>query len=443
MTIFVAIPSYRDRQLGPTVEDCIAKADYPGDLRFGVCWQHAEGEEPGLPDDPRVRLLDVDYRQARGPCWARAQVGTLFEGEDWYLGLDSHHRFVHGWDRRLLALAEATGAAKPLISGGPPGFDPSEPGRADDTPWAIGFWHWSMQGTPRCIGTEPEGWRGLKAPLRARFLAAGFLFTVGSWPEDVPYDPQLYSDGEEITLAVRSFTSGYDLFHPHEVVLWHEWDSTGRPKHGEAHPPPAEGSTYDDGSRRRARQLLLSGEQGRYGCGTDRTVAEYESYSGLDLARCRVQPYTVHDLEPPNPPAPEGWASEPRTWHLRLRVHPRAVPPAGERVGGDGGARGDGGAGRRCWRLRVSDWEGRLLDEAEVQMELDGGTEPAGTGLEHELTSAASPARWELVDEDGSERPRLSGPVFERPLAEVEAACRKALLPRSFDTYAEVVEAER
>ncbi len=59
--IFVSIAAYRDLQLVPTVLDCLAKASFPGRLRFGICWQHG-AEETSLPfsGDPRFRILDIE-----------------------------------------------------------------------------------------------------------------------------------------------------------------------------------------------------------------------------------------------------------------------------------------------------------------------------------------------------------------------------------------------
>ena len=59
MSIFISIAAYRDPELLPTLRDCVEKARYPAELRFGICWQHAEGEAPP-PDDPRLRVLDVE-----------------------------------------------------------------------------------------------------------------------------------------------------------------------------------------------------------------------------------------------------------------------------------------------------------------------------------------------------------------------------------------------
>src|SRR5262245_39046834 len=106
-SIFVSIAAYRGPQLGPTIRDCLHQARYPDDLRFGVCWQHGE-DEPAIAEfaDPRLRVIDVPWRESRGACWARAEIMKLWDGEEFFLQLDSHHRFTDGWDARLLELAE-------------------------------------------------------------------------------------------------------------------------------------------------------------------------------------------------------------------------------------------------------------------------------------------------------------------------------------------------
>ena len=44
-TIFISIASYRDKELLPTIEDCLNQAKYPDRLRFGICWQHSKEDK--------------------------------------------------------------------------------------------------------------------------------------------------------------------------------------------------------------------------------------------------------------------------------------------------------------------------------------------------------------------------------------------------------------
>jgi hypothetical protein len=81
--IRVSIAAYRDPQLLPTVEDALAKAARPENLRFGICWQHGE-ELTQLPcaNDKRFRIRDVHWKESQGCCWARTEAQTLYDGEE-------------------------------------------------------------------------------------------------------------------------------------------------------------------------------------------------------------------------------------------------------------------------------------------------------------------------------------------------------------------------
>lgn len=287
MTIFVSVAAYRDPELVPTVLDCLAKARRPDDLRIVVCWQHLGDEDiSAISKDPRVRILDFDARESRGACWARAEAMAHHAGEDWFLQVDSHTRFAPDWDARLIAAATATGAAKPLLSCYPPMYDPAEEFTGAGVPTEIIVNGWTDDGIPtlgqRAI-EEPSG-----KPRQALFVAAGFLFAPGSLAQEVPYDPGLYFQGEEISVAVRSFTWGYDLFHPTEVVAWHYYIRQDRPRHWTDHASDDLRTNWfarHRASMRRTASLLRYPMIGRFGVGQLRTVADYEAYSGCDFHR--------------------------------------------------------------------------------------------------------------------------------------------------------------
>jgi [Skp1-protein]-hydroxyproline N-acetylglucosaminyltransferase len=68
--------------------------------------------------------LYLHYRQAKGPCYARALAQTLYNGQRYYLQIDCHMRFVKGWDTMLLAmLAKCSSSSKPVITTYPTGYE--------------------------------------------------------------------------------------------------------------------------------------------------------------------------------------------------------------------------------------------------------------------------------------------------------------------------------
>jgi len=236
LSIFVSIAAYRDPQLVPTIQDCLAKARYPEQLRFGISWQHGP-EEASLPfhSDPRFRILDVDWRASRGACWARAEIMRLFAGEDFFLQLDSHHRFAQDWDATLLRHAESSGSPKPILTTYATPFRPGTPDVLEAGAMRMDFDRFTEEAIVLFRPSEIPNWQSRTRPVRGRFLSAHFFFTIGDFVKEVPYDPDLYFVGEEISLTVRAFTHGYDLFHPPEIIVWHEYTRQYRTKHWDDH----------------------------------------------------------------------------------------------------------------------------------------------------------------------------------------------------------------
>jgi hypothetical protein len=301
VSIFVSIAAYRDPQLGPTVEDCLATADDPAGLRFGICWQGDPSDAPPAFRGKQFRILERDWRESRGVCWARSQIMGLYEGEDWYLQLDSHHRFVEGWDTRLLALAAEHPSERPILTTYAAALDLDQPHERRREPRRIEFGRWAGQVPLFLPGFVPRRRSG-GGPFRARFLSGHFCFTTGDFVRDVPYDPELYFAGEEITLSVRAFTAGYDLFHPLEPILWHEYTRSYRRTHWGDHKEPADPwHELDKASRTKVARLLTTPWVGPDGLGTARSLADYEAYAGICFARCRVQDYTrQHQVKEPS-----------------------------------------------------------------------------------------------------------------------------------------------
>ena len=42
------------------------------------------------------------YKKAKGPTYARYWCSTLWEGEEFFLQIDSHTHFIKGWDTELI-----------------------------------------------------------------------------------------------------------------------------------------------------------------------------------------------------------------------------------------------------------------------------------------------------------------------------------------------------
>jgi glycosyltransferase involved in cell wall biosynthesis len=298
--------------LEPTIKNMLENAKKPKNLRIGICRQYNPDDQFDLLEeyrkDKRFRILDVLYSDSKGVCWARNQVQQLYEGEEYTLQIDSHMRFEKDWDDTLIKMVkqlQKKGFEKPLLTGYVSSFDPdNDPAGRVQEPWRMAFDRFIPEGAVFFLPETIPGWQEMKEPVTARFYSAHFAFTLGQFSEEVQHDPEFYFHGEEISIAVRAYTHGYDLFHPHKVVIWHEYTRKGRTKQWD---DDKDWVNKNNLSHQKNRQLFgMDGEEvtmdfSKYGFGTERTLRDYEIYSGLLFSKRAVQQYTLDKNYPPNP----------------------------------------------------------------------------------------------------------------------------------------------
>ena len=106
-TILVHLPAYREPELIPTIKSALDNAKHPKRIHFGICRQY--NPEDGFDnideyrDDPRFKIHDMLYTEAKGLATARAIINDeLLTDEDFVCQLDSHHRFDKNWDKTLI-----------------------------------------------------------------------------------------------------------------------------------------------------------------------------------------------------------------------------------------------------------------------------------------------------------------------------------------------------
>ena len=312
-SIFVQIASFRDSQLLPTLRDMIDKATEPENLKICICHQHHDDDKwdnlDEYKDDDRFIIIDVDAKESKGVCWARNLIQQEYDGEDFTLQLDSHHRFVEGWDtlmKNQILQLQLHGHEKPLITGYMTSFHPDlDKDEWAKDPWQMVFDRFTPDGV---VFFRPDGvpnWKERTMPVPARFYSAHFCFTLGTFCEEVQHDPRYYFHGEEITIGVRAYTHGYDLFHSHTLVCYHEFSRDYRPdKHWDTY---SDCGKHNKETYRLMRGLLgIDGESlseketyGTYGLGKVRTIADWEQYAGVRFSDRSVKQPTADGELPP------------------------------------------------------------------------------------------------------------------------------------------------
>jgi hypothetical protein len=246
----------------------------------------------------QVRALHFHISEARGLGWARQHASSLWQGEEYSLQIDSHMRFVPGWDEKMLEMLAACDSPDPVLTSYPAGYTP--PDRLHDHKEAYvqaikGFMPSGMlQFTTRAV---PKGIE-VARPLPTAACAGGFIFGSSRILRDVPFDADIYFNGEEPSLAVRLWTHGFDLFSPHETVIYHYYKRADGSRHWD---DSKEWTELHQRTMRRMRALCEPGSAppeevaalGVYGLGTRRSLAEYEAFSGVNFAGKTLADYAL------------------------------------------------------------------------------------------------------------------------------------------------------
>jgi len=317
-TIFVHLPAYREPELVPTIKDCLANAKYPKNIRFGICRQFdpTDGFDnlDEFRNDSRFRIIDMPSVDAKGLPYARQQINnTLFKDETYILQLDSHHRFIKNWDKILIDYHDRVkemGYKKPILTGYLPFYDPfNDPAGRCMEPWQQQFASFYPHGTIFIRPGLLENWQNLDDPVLSRFVSGHFCFADGHWARTIEHDPDIYFSGEELNLTTRSFTHGYDLFHPPKIVIWHATNRTERNGILVWDDQAKRGEDWWSAQRyawKKIRTLLRTEENldidlTGFDLGTERTLKDYEHYAGFDFKNKRVQWYTLQNKLPPTP----------------------------------------------------------------------------------------------------------------------------------------------
>jgi len=301
-SIFVQIASYRDPECQWTVKDLFEKAEYPDRVTVGICSQCFPDLDRDCFIEPsprpgQTKTISVLPSESLGVCWARAKTQTLFEDQDYVLMIDSHMRFIPGWDTALIAELARCSSPKSFLSIYPPSYKP--PDHLEESPQAIVLRAkpFTEQGDLRFEGetlaVKPS------MPLRGAFLACGFIFAPGAFVREVPYDPYMYFDHEEVTIAARAYTHGWDVFSPPEAFVYHYYYEPDKGETRALHWSDNRDWGHLQILSRARYNYLLAGiapaecpealkDITKYGLGPSRTIEEFQEFTGIDFKKKTV-----------------------------------------------------------------------------------------------------------------------------------------------------------
>ena len=294
-SIFVQIATYRDLEVTPTILDAIKQSSGNHTINFGVHTVYVEESEINVPDLPNVKHAESKAPENIGLGIGRALAHHFYDGEDYYLQCDSHSRFINNWDEVAMHSVlnyQIQGIHKPLL-----------------TMYPANYWYPSL--TAKFVEKDfiapgylsdisfhenPDQFRATRIPLQTampiknnnifvKSVSGGSIFTVKGFQ---PFNTEIAFYGEEIWLAARAYTHGFDIVVPDEQYMYHLYYNHEKPAEINKRKLlwsdyPTEFEALDIISKALIYKTLTEGTTGEMLLGTDRTIAEYGTYAGLDF----------------------------------------------------------------------------------------------------------------------------------------------------------------
>lgn len=303
-------------------------ADDPDQLHFGIFSQHEDDGHADLSFLTNLKYEKIHWTKAQGAGYARFKISKMYSGEDYYFQIDSHMRFAKGWDTELINQhSEAQKVAnneKIIISAYPGWFEPREEGD-----FYVKNFYTGYRGRVEWNGQEPYNqvpyqilgtvWAGKRLdnisnsphPVQSWTVLAGYLFAQGSFIEEVPYDPRIPFMGEEICIAIRAYTKGWDIYSPNKMLVWHYYGRPDNERPSDVTNGNADKTNYWSKNRKGSGVIerILRGQPDPYGIEKNDRYLDYQKKVGYDFNHWYVNDQKrisiMNVLEAPLGPSPK------------------------------------------------------------------------------------------------------------------------------------------
>jgi hypothetical protein len=289
-SIFIQITSYHDHELEKTIKNAILKSSGETKLIFGVhsIFYKENAWIETVKQIPNVKLVESKAPDNLGMGLGRSIAHDLYSGEDYYFQIDAHSRFDQNWDTFLINeinTHKSNGFNKPLITQYPKRFwYKGDEEKIREHKEVVTQFYWKdkqrfknnrmpMQGTV----LNPKG------NIFSISVSGGSIFTEG---EFLKPNKLIFSDGEEIFIAARAYTNGYNMFVPSNMFMYHLYYSPEGKNKRRLVPSdwPQQTADLNQLSVNEIR-LVLTGQGiiGEERLGSERTLSEYGKFCGLDF----------------------------------------------------------------------------------------------------------------------------------------------------------------
>jgi hypothetical protein len=293
-SIFIQIASYHDFELPRTIRDAIDKSSGETQINFGIHHCYVNKDEIDIPNLNNVKCFKSQAPENIGLGLSRLLAHNFYNGEDYYYQVDAHSRFVKDWDKKLIRDVrnyQAFGIEKPIVTAYPMVYSYSNkkiklyPGGGITE---ISF-HENIEQFKATRIPSQTAVTNRENNIFTKSVSGGNIFTVGGF---IKPNPDIAFYGEEIFIAARAFTNGFDLMTPSEETLYHLYYSNDLDPSNHRRliwrDYPDQFDIMDGKSKNIIYNTLSQGLVGDTLLGTERTIKEYSDFTGLDFETGKV-----------------------------------------------------------------------------------------------------------------------------------------------------------
>jgi [Skp1-protein]-hydroxyproline N-acetylglucosaminyltransferase len=294
--IFVSIASYRDPELINTVKSVLNNADNADNLRIVVFEQNDNYDLSirGIFPKFQVKVLRTNYKNAKGPVWARYIIQKKYNNEEYYMQIDSHSRLTSGWDTILKNMLNLLPEPS-VLTQYPPEYKLN--GTCDGNIIRSGLYIQGFSPVDGFTRIQSDYTNNKRYyPYTSKAWSGCFSFSKGYIVIDAPYDPNLkyLFFGEEMDITLRLFTRGYYFYSPNITVIYTLFDRSYRRTYWQ----DIDTKLREEGekkSREYLKDRIYGGILGEYYCddifelGNKRSLKDYEKFADIkDIIRHKL-----------------------------------------------------------------------------------------------------------------------------------------------------------
>ena len=286
-SIFIQISAYEDNELYKTITDCIEKSSGNNELHFGINVVFKDYDML-IPSVPNLKIERSKAPLNLGVGIGRYIANQFYDGQDFYLQVDAHTRFVQNWDESIIdsySLYRDQGCNPVLTTYPTPYWYENEKEVFQDNPGVNGI-DFKVEDIDLFKRTKffHQYSKPTEGSIFTKSISGGSVFSSGSIASILP-NKKMFNWGEEMLYAIRLFTHGYDLMIPQKQYLYHLYYSHEKPENNfrsiSGNDFPSEVVKIEEESNKEIYRIITNNIVSDEGLGDKRTLDDYWYYIGL------------------------------------------------------------------------------------------------------------------------------------------------------------------